>query len=104
MLGRFDWNAILDQARARLGVDTDYGLARAVHVSHAAIAQYRRGVHVPGPEVCYRLAEITHENPLIYIAAAEADRARSPEARKRWLERMAAFRARPRKGSRGSRP
>ena len=91
MLVEFDWNIILDNAMTNLGVVTDFALAKAMNLTHAAVAQYRKGTHIPGPEACFRLAELNGANPLAYIAAAEAARARSPQARRRWLKRAAAL-------------
>jgi hypothetical protein len=68
-----------------------------MNVTHAAVAQYRSRTHAPAPDVCCQLAEINRKNPLIYIAAAEAQRARSPEVRKRWLGRIARANARPKR-------
>ena len=98
----FDWNLVLDMAMENLQVVTDYALAKAIDVSHAAVAQYRSHARAPDPDICCRLAEVNHENPLLYIAIAEAWRAKSQASRRRWLKRLASYGTR--KGRDRSRP
>ena len=91
MIFEFDWNIVLDDAMANLGVATDFALAKAMQITHAAVAQYRSQARVPDPDVCCKLAEVNGKEPLFYISAAEAQRARDRRARRRWLRRLARY-------------
>src|SRR4051812_20306012 len=88
MMFEFDWNLVLDDAMANLGLATDFALAKAMQITHAAVAQYRSRARTPDADVCCKLAEANREDPLVYILAAEGGRARDDESRKRWRARL----------------
>lgn len=83
----------LAAAKLRLGITSDYALAKKLHVSQPTISNYRAGRSRMDDDVALAIAEILELNPLIVIAAANAERAKTPEARARWTGLMEKFSA-----------
>ena len=54
-----DVNKLLDNAKEVCGVKFDKDLATRLHVTQPAISNYRKGVSLPDPVVCERIAKIT---------------------------------------------
>jgi transcriptional regulator with XRE-family HTH domain len=74
----------LAACKRRLGIESDYALAKALGISHSAICGYRAGRSRIDDEVALSIAQILRLNPLEVIAQANAERAKTPEARARW--------------------
>jgi transcriptional regulator with XRE-family HTH domain len=83
----------LDAAKVRLGITSDYALAKKLGISQPAISNYRSGRSRIDDDVALTIAEILGLNPLQVIAAANAERAKTPEARARWSGLMEKFSA-----------
>lgn len=83
----------LSAAKARLGIESDYALAVELGVTRSAVSIFQNHKGVFGDDVALRVAEILGRNPLEVIAAANAERARTPEMRARWLAVMEKFSA-----------
>jgi len=67
-------NGLLDRAKAALGVDSDYALAKALGITQPAVTAYRHGKSAPEPAIAGRLAEIIGQPPLQVIAMIEQER------------------------------
>ena len=65
----------LSAVKAKLGISTDYKLAKALGVSRQLASKYVLGKNVPGPLVAFRIAEILGDQPSAVIADLEAERA-----------------------------
>ncbi len=83
----------LQAVKDRLGITSDYALAKALHVAQPTVTGYRSGRRVIDDEVALSVAEILHIHPLQVIAAANAERAKTPEQRARWSGVMEKFSA-----------
>ncbi len=81
----------LAACKARLGIDSDYALAKALGITQQAVSSYRSGNSKINDDVALKVAEILQLHPLQVIAAANAERARTPEAKARWMGVMEKF-------------
>lgn len=62
---------LLDDAKVKLGIESDYALAKAMGVSKATVSNYYAGITHPNDDNCIWIAE-TLELPLPYVLAAVA--------------------------------
>lgn len=83
----------LDACKKRLGIESDYALAKALRVTQAAVSSYRTGNSKISDDVALTVADILSVHPLQVIAAANAERAKTPEQRARWSGVMEKFSA-----------
>jgi transcriptional regulator with XRE-family HTH domain len=81
----------LAACKKRLGIESDYALAKALGVSQQAVSSYRSGNSKINDDVALTVAEILDVNPLQVIAAANAERAKTDEQRARWTGLMEKF-------------
>jgi len=75
----------LAACKTRLGIESDYALAKALGISQQAVSSYRAGNSKINDDVALTVAEILCINPLQVIAAANAERAKTPEQKAKWL-------------------
>lgn len=80
----------LDAVKKRLGITSDYALAAALGVTRSAVSKFQKGA-VFGDDVALTVAEILEVEPIAVIAAANAERAKTPEAKARWTGLMEKF-------------
>lgn len=81
----------LAACKARLGIESDYALAKALGVTQQAVSSYRAGNSKINDDVALRVAEILQLHPLQVIAAANAERAKTDEQKARWMGVMEKF-------------
>lgn len=81
----------LAACKRRLGIESDYALAKALGVTQAAVSSYRREKSAINDDVALTVAEILGVNPMGVIAAANAERAKTPEQKARWTGMMEKF-------------
>lgn len=80
----------LNAVKKRLGISSDYALAARLGVTRSAVSKFQKG-HVFGDDVALTVAEILQLNPLVVIAAANAERAKTEEQKARWTGLMEKF-------------
>jgi transcriptional regulator with XRE-family HTH domain len=85
--------AYLQAVKEKRGITSDYALAKALGISHSAICGYRAGTSRINDDVALSIAEILQIHPLQVIAAANAERAKTPEQAARWSGVMEKFSA-----------
>lgn len=83
----------LQAVKDRLGITSDYALAKALRVAQPTVTGYRSGRRIIDDEVALSVAEILKVHPFQVIAAANAERAKTPEQRARWSGVMEKFSA-----------
>jgi transcriptional regulator with XRE-family HTH domain len=83
----------LAACKERLGIESDYALAKRLGISQPTISSYRGGRSRMDDDVALTIAEILQINPLQVIAAANAERAKTPEQKARWEGLMEKFSA-----------
>lgn len=81
----------LAACKKRLGIESDYALAKALGVAQSSVSNYRIGRSRIDDEVALTIAEILQVNPMQVIAAANAERAKTPEQKARWTGLMEKF-------------
>lgn len=81
----------LDAVKVRRGITSDYALAKALGVSQPTVMGYRSGRRIFDDEVALTISHILGLNPLEVIAAANAERAKTPEMRARWMDVIQGF-------------
>lgn len=81
----------LAACKARLGIESDYALAKRLGVAQSSVSNYRTGRSRIDDDVALTIAEILQINPLEVIAAANAERAKTPEQKARWTALMEKF-------------
>lgn len=77
--------ALLDKYVKAAGHASDSAAARALKVQPSAVNNWRHGRAHPDPESVARMCEATGESVAHWLPLIEADRARTPEAKKVWL-------------------
>jgi len=82
---------LLEAVKVRRGISSDYALAKALGVSQPTVASYRAGNSRISDDVALTVAEILGMHPMSVIAAANAERAKTPEQRARWEGLMEKF-------------
>lgn len=83
----------LDAVKAKRGISSDYALAKALGVGQSAIIGYRASRTTINDDTALAIAQILELNPLVVIATANAERAKTPEQRARWSSVMEKFSA-----------
>lgn len=78
-------NQILDKAKEKLNVSTDYQLKIYLGItSRSQMSNYRSGKNKPDEEMCFKLAEILEEEPQAIIAAIRLDAEKEPAKIEFW--------------------
>ena len=81
----------LQAVKTRLNITSDYALAKALGITQSTISGYRAGRSRIDDDVALTIADILNVHPLQVIAAANAERAKTPEQRERWSGVMEKF-------------
>ncbi|MDR5883579.1 hypothetical protein [Caballeronia sp. LZ032] len=74
----------LDEVKAHLDLPSDYAVAKALHVTRAAVSSYRVGRTSFDNLTALRVAEILNIQAIEVIAAANIERAKDSETRSLW--------------------
>lgn len=74
----------IEEAKRRLGISTDYGIAKELGMTRGAFAHYKTGRRVIDDYTAAKLAELLKINPLEVIAAANAEREKDDRKREFW--------------------
>lgn len=82
---------LLDAAREKLGLSSDYALAKAIGVGKGRIGHYRTGLRKPDEQACFQIAEILEEDPAAIIAAVRLDREKEPSKIEFWKRQAARY-------------
>lgn len=75
---------ILNKAKEKLDLSSDYALANFLGVNKNRIGHYRTGYSKPDEEMCFKLAEILEEEPQAIIAAVRLDAEKEPSKIEFW--------------------
>jgi transcriptional regulator with XRE-family HTH domain len=81
----------LAECKRRLGVESDYALAKRLGTSQQNISSYRTGKSRFDDDMALTVALILQVDPLQVIASANAERAKTPEQKARWIGVMEKF-------------
>lgn len=76
--------ALLDRYKASCGFRSDNEAAIALGIERATVSGWRHGKSHAAPESAAKMAQTLSIDVLAVLASIEADRARTPEARRIW--------------------
>ncbi|WP_229415648.1 helix-turn-helix domain-containing protein [Pseudoduganella armeniaca] len=75
----------LDAVKRRHGITSDYALAKLLKIGQPAISAYRNGRRIIDDDTALAVAVALEVNPLAVIAAANAERAKTPRRKRAGL-------------------
>lgn len=76
---------LIDRAKARGQIESDYRLAKVIGITHSAVSNYRVGKSVPDARVLEQLCALSGDDLAVFSAQAQAQRERTPEGRAVWM-------------------
>lgn len=88
-----DMAKVINEAKEKLGVESDYSLAKRLEIPNPRISEYRSGKARPDAYACARFAEVLEMDPFELLAQVEAATEKNEARRTYWkqvAERMAA--------------
>jgi ribosome-binding protein aMBF1 (putative translation factor) len=71
----------LDEAKRRLGLESDYALSKHLDIRQSTISGYRAGRSHFDETIALKIAQACNVDPMEVIASAAYERAKSDEAR-----------------------
>jgi transcriptional regulator with XRE-family HTH domain len=77
---------LLKDCKLKLGVTTDYALAKALNIDRARVADYMKGKRQPTTYALVKIAEILKLNPLELIAEYEELSAKNETEKSFWSD------------------
>lgn len=81
----------LDAVKEKLGIESDYALAKRLGFSLSTVSNYRTGRRVLDDDAALTVALALDIHPFNVIASVNAERAKTPEQRERWSGVMEKF-------------
>lgn len=75
---------LLEQSKTKLGVSSDYALAKRLEINQARLTDYRKGTRHPDPYALVKIALLLDLDPLVLIAEAEAQTEKNPVRKGFW--------------------
>lgn len=76
---------LLDAAKAKAQIESDYRLAKVIGISHNVISGYRHGKSMPNEKILAQLCALSGDDLAVVAAQVQAARAQSPEGKSMWL-------------------
>ncbi len=64
-----------DAVKARYGLNSDYALAEKLGIAQPEANLMRRGLKIPKPELCIKMAKLLDKNPVELLLVAQKDKA-----------------------------
>lgn len=76
---------LLDRAKNRAAIDTDYRLAKVLQINQSAIWNYRHGKNLPNEKVIDSLCALSGDDPDVIAAQIQSERSQDAAAKGLWL-------------------
>jgi plasmid maintenance system antidote protein VapI len=70
--------------KRRLGIESDYALAKALGLQSSAVSKIQAGKHTMGEETALKVAEILNVHPALVLADLQAEREKNPQIQAIW--------------------
>lgn len=80
----FSIASLLERAKARGNIESDYRLAKILGITHAAISTYRVGKSLPGDKVIEQLCALSGDDAQLIFAQVQESKASSAEGKHFW--------------------
>lgn len=81
----------LDAVKEKLGIESDYALAKRLGLSLSSVSSYRTGRRFFDDDAALIIATALGIHPFQVIASVNAERAKTPEMRARWMGLIEGF-------------
>ena len=78
-----DISTYLEAIKERFDLSSDYTLAKKLGIAQPEANLMRRGLKIPKPEVCIKIAKLLDKNPVELLLIAQKDKA-PPSAKEYW--------------------
>jgi len=85
-----DISAYLEAIKERFDLSSDYALARKLGIAQPDANLMRRGLKIPKPELCIKIAKLLNKNPVELLLIAQKDKAPS-SAKEYWTLALTAI-------------
>ena len=85
----FSVAGLLDRAKAKANIESDYRLAKVLRITQSAVSNWRMGRNLPTIEIIESLCALSGDDAALMVALAEAERAKEGPVKRMW-EGMAA--------------
>src|SRR2546427_10195146 len=79
-----DISTYLEAIKERFDLSSDYALAKKLGIAQPEANLIRRGLKVPRPELCIKIAKLLDRNPVELLLIAQKDKAPAP-AKEYWM-------------------
>lgn len=76
---------LLERAKAKANIESDYRLAKVIGITHGAMTHYRQGRTLPNESVIEQLCALSGDDAGVIAAQIQAERSKTPEAKNMWL-------------------
>ena len=76
---------LLERAKAKANIESDYRLAKVIGITHSAMTHYRMGRSLPNESVIEQLCALSGDDAGVIAAQIQAERSKTPEAKNMWL-------------------
>ncbi|MBD1410261.1 DUF3693 domain-containing protein [Burkholderia contaminans] len=81
----------LDALKERLGLPSDYAVAKALGVTRGAVSHYRTGRSAFDDVTAVRAAELLGMDPAVMLASVQYERAKNEDVREAWASLLEKF-------------
>lgn len=76
---------LLERAKARAGIESDYRLAKIIGINQSAFGNYKAGRSWPNDKILSQLCALSGDDAAVVAAQIQAEKSHSPEGRSMWL-------------------
>lgn len=76
---------LLDRAKSRAGIESDYRLAKVIGITHSVVSSYRMQKSMPNDKILAQICALSGDDVGVIAAQIQAERAQSEEGRGMWL-------------------
>ncbi|PID50317.1 MAG: hypothetical protein CR991_02070 [Proteobacteria bacterium] len=83
-----DVERYLNDAKAKLGFESDYAFAKKLGVTQASITRYRKGDSTFDEYMCFQIADILGLDPSDLITEVKATTEKNPQKQAFWKDRL----------------
>ena len=83
---------LLERAKQKAGIESDYRLAKILRINQSALSNYRHGRTLPNAEMVEALCALSGDDAGFVVAQVEAARAAEGPVRNMWLSVAARLR------------
>jgi hypothetical protein len=81
----FSVSQLLDSAKEKGNIESDYRLAKVIGITQSAVSSYRMKKSMPDARVLEQLCALSGDDVAVVMAEVQAARERTPEGRNMWL-------------------